>query len=38
MNIILDSLKIGLTFFSGIFPKKIRFILRFLTAKINEIR
>jgi len=38
MNLVLDSLKIGLTFFSGIFPKKFKFILRFLTSKINKIR
>lgn len=38
MNLILDSLKIGLTFFSGIFPKKLKFFPRFLTSKINKIR
>jgi len=38
MNLVLDSIKIGLTFFSGIFPKKLKFILRFLTAKMNKIR
>ena len=38
MNLVLDSLKIGLTFFSGIFPKKLKFIFRFLTSKINKIR
>lgn len=38
MNLVLDSLKIGLTFFSGIFPKKFKFIFRFLTSKISKIR
>ena len=38
MNLVIDSLKIGLTFFSGIFPRKLKFILRFLTAKMNKIR
>ncbi len=37
MNIFLDSLKIWLTFFRGVFPRKFRFIFKFLISKINKI-
>lgn len=38
MNIIFDSLKIGLTFLSGAVPKKLRFIVNFLIDKLNKIK
>ncbi len=38
MNIVSDGLKIILTFISGAFPKKLKFIINYFIDKINKIR
>ena len=38
MNIVIDSIKIGLTFLNGVVPRRLRYISDFLIRKINKIR